>query len=780
MTNCDNNRKQPFNSDEDQRDSLAISRRTFLNATAFATTAVIASHIIKKPQLAFTSPPNIASDGVKTEKWIASSCLNCSTRCATRVRVVNGKAVRIAGNTLSKVSEGENCPRSHIGLQVLYNPNRIKTPLKRTNAQKGAGINPGWTEISWDRALKEIGGRLQKIRSDNEAHKLLLMYGLNTVSNEDLIKRFATSYGTPNLVSTNSLENEAEKFGGWMADGNYTTSAYDLEHSNYIILFGASLIESQKPVARNLRLWGKIRRERPNRAKVIAIDPRYSITAAKSDQWLPINPGTDGALALAIANVIVSENLFDKDFVQKWTSGFDEFKNKVLTSFTPEKAADITGIPADTIRSLSREFALSKPAIAIRGRGATCWPYGSYTSYAIYCLNALTGNIDIPGGVLFQEYPEYRNLPDAILDSIGDTGIKQPALDFHGNDKYITAHSVTNQIADSIISENPYIPELAIGINTNFTMIAPATQRWNDALSKIRYYVHIAPAFTEMSAFADMILPACSFLEEWGYDHCPPGSGYYELKIKQPVVKPLFSSMSVGDIIFTLAKHCGNSVSASFNGIGDSAEGFTRFRTSTLLGWDRFITDGVMTGPIYKYHKYDEIFNTTSKKFEFYSNNMEMLLKKHGQWTGDRSTCLPGFKSVQFLGDATAYPLILVNYHPLLDIEDGNQNYPWAQEIYMVMHGYGWTNFIEINEKTAGQLKIKDGDLVWVESSFNRIQARARVFQGIHPQVVAMAHGQGHYYCGKWADGMGSNPNDTTQIHMRTVYFFSLNTFGCR
>ena len=102
----------------------------------------------------------------------------------------------------------------------------------------------------------------------------------------------------------------------------------------------------------------------------------------------------------------------------------------------------------------------------------------------------------------------------------------------------------------------------------------------------------------------------------------------------------------------------------------------------------------------------------------------------------------------------------MTNYHPLLDIEDGNQNYPWAQEIFMVMHGYGWTNFVEINSKTAACLGIKDGDLVWVESPFQKIKARARVFQGIHPQVVAIAHGQGHYACGRWANGIGVNPND--------------------
>ena len=107
-------------------------------------------------------------------------------------------------------------------------------------------------------------------------------------------------------------------------------------------------------------------------------------------------------------------------------------------------------------------------------------------------------------------------------------------------------------------------------------------------------------------------------------------------------------------------------------------------------------------------------------------------------------TCLD-YEETRFLGDATTYPLALVTYHPVLDVQDGDQNYPWAQEIFMVMHGYGWTNFAEMNRKTADALRIRDGDTVWVESPFGKVKARARVFEGIHPQVVAIADGQGHY-----------------------------------
>ncbi|MCD6361178.1 MAG: molybdopterin-dependent oxidoreductase, partial [Armatimonadetes bacterium] len=359
-----------------RREPFDIDRRGFLKLSAFTGAAIAASHLIKHPALRPVMSLQEASEGVISENWLTTSCLNCPTCCATRVRVVNGKAVKIDGNPLSRVSEGEVCPRAHIGLQVLYDPDRLSSPLKRSNPDKSRDADPGWVPISWAQALSEITARLRTLRSNNKPHRLLLLHGLNTASDEDMICRFADAYGTPNVISADALDNEAEKSSRWMADGNFSHIAYDLGSTNYILAFGASIVESQKPLARNLRMWGKLRRERPNRAKVVVIDPRYSVTAAKADRWLPINPGTDGALAMAIANVIISEGLYDKDFIRDWTSGFDEYKKPVLSDYSPERAAGVTGIGAEVIRSVAREFARTRPAIAWVGRGAAAWPNG--------------------------------------------------------------------------------------------------------------------------------------------------------------------------------------------------------------------------------------------------------------------------------------------------------------------------------------------------------------------------------------------------------------------
>jgi anaerobic selenocysteine-containing dehydrogenase len=738
-----------------------MSRRTFIKITAVAGAAVAASRIFSHPALGsvINSPELPEGEGVITEKWVPTSCLNCATRCATRVRVVNGRAVKVTGNPLSHVSEGENCARAHVGLQVLYDPARITAPLKRTNPAKGRGIDPGWTEISWEMALNEVSGKLRALRETRTPERLLLLSGLNTVSAEDVIRRFADAYGTPNVVSADGLNNEADKAGEWMADGHYTQSAYDLERTNYILSFGVSILESYKPLARSLRMWGKIRGERPIRAKVVVIDPRYSVTALRSDRWVPVNPGTDGALALAIAHVIISEGLYDVDFVRNRTSGFDEYKELVTEYYDPETVSAITGIPADTIRQIAREFAATRPAIAWRGRGATSWPNGSFAGYAIFCLNALVGSIDVPGGVIYQENPEYRPMPEIAEDDMVGKGRTRPALDLRKTKDFPVAEVVTNQVADSILKSQPYPVEMAIGFNSNFNMSAPGAGRWDEALARVPYYVHAAPFISEMAEYADIILPLTTFMEEWAYDHSPPGSGFAEARIKQPVVEPLYDTRNSIDIVFNIAGRLGGTVKQSFAGIGDGAEGFVKYRTADLAPWEKLLEQGVWVGPDYEYYKYDRIFETPSGKFEFRSGNLVALMKDNGEEINSL-TGLPYYREIEYLGDRDGYPLLLSTYQPLLNIENGSQNYPWAQEMFLVMHGSGWTNFAEINRRTAHGLGIKDGDIVWVESPFDKIKAKARVFEGIHPGVVSIARGQGHRADGEWAKGIGVNPNE--------------------
>src|SRR4030065_2965163 len=194
-----------------------LSRRKFLKLTAMAGLSVGAIGIHKHSDSAPSVQPGDA--GTAKGKWISTSCLNCPARCGITVKVAGGKAVQIKGNRSSLVSEGEICSRGHIGLQVLYDPERILSPLKRSQPKKGKGIAPQWKPISWDQAIEEIVGKLGTLRDTFQPHHLLLLSGLNSRSNEDLLSRFAEAFGTPNLVSGDGLDRDAEKTGHWMGGG---------------------------------------------------------------------------------------------------------------------------------------------------------------------------------------------------------------------------------------------------------------------------------------------------------------------------------------------------------------------------------------------------------------------------------------------------------------------------------------------------------------------------------------------------------------------------------
>jgi anaerobic selenocysteine-containing dehydrogenase len=235
------------------------------------------------------------------------------------------------------------------------------------------------------------------------------------------------------------------------------------------------------------------------------------------------------------------------------------------------------------------------------------------------------------------------------------------------------------------------------------------------------------------------------------------------------VVKPLGEAWSVIDIVFEMSKRLGGEPAQSFVNLGGHSEGFVKFRTETLLPWKEFLGKGVWLGKDYEYKKYGRIFNTPSKKFEFYSGNLKSLISKMRKGAEKDFDYLPNYKEAKFLGEKEKYPLLLLPYQPLMVVENGSQNYPWAQEIFLPMNGVGWQTLVEINSDTARTLGLKDGQVVWVESPFQKIKAKVKFSEGVHPGTVAIPFGQGHYSYGTWQKGIGVNPNEIIGVDYDTI-----------
>ena len=783
---------------------MEITRRTFLKVSAATGAGTLVAGQIPSRNGATQEKTAKLSE----ERWIPSVCLQCPAGCGILVRVVDGRAVKIEGNPEHPINLGRLCPKGHIGLQILYDPDRIKGPMRRV----GARGEEKWERISWDEALGLVAKRLRELRAKGEPHRLVLMSGRNRGQMGGLLDRFLAAYGSPNHVGHSSICADGSPQAHYLTQGFKAYAGYDWDNTNYLLCFGGGFIEAWRPTTRLLRAFGHMRRERPIRAKIVQVEPRFSVTAAKADEWIPINPGTDAALALGIAHVIVTEELYDPAFVAERTFGFEDwvdektgkkhmgFKRLVLEQYPPKRVAEVTGVPEATIVRIAREFATTLPAIAAGERGASMQTNGVYNRMAIHALNALVGSLEVPGGVIVQHGPPLTKWPEAVEDAIAKAGGKQPRIDHAGTKKYPLAGKVYQDMPEMILGEGPYPIDTLVLYYTNPMFSTPDVGRWEKAIEKVPFIVSFSPFLDETTAHADLILPDHTYLERWHDDVIYPSLGYPVISLRQPVVEPLFDTRNTGDVLIELAKRIGGSVARSFPWkdylelITEKARGLHEAQKGNIVAptferfWEEFRKKGFWAAPPYKFRDWEHGFTTPSKRFEFFSQNLEHKLqelakkevekaKQKGKIQTDEQALeeilkglqlkakgdevyLPHYEPIRHVGDPAKYPLLLNTYKLMTHAEGRGANSPWLQEILGVHVGVRWDSWLEINPETAKGLGIRAGDPVWVESVVGKIKTRAKLYPGAMPHVVNIPFEQGHKAYGRYARGRGVNPNE--------------------
>ncbi|NIA09632.1 MAG: molybdopterin-dependent oxidoreductase [Nitrospiraceae bacterium] len=336
--------------------------------------------------------------------YVNSACTLCPGGCGITVRKIDDRAVKIEGMKGHPVNNGGLCILGLSGLQLLYGPTRVKTPLKRVG-KRGQGR---WEKISWKDAISEVAKILSNLRLTGQSHTVGCISDSDRGTVPRLFERFLTVYGSPNLMRTSSIIDSYELTLHLM-QGAQASPGFDFENSDFILSFGSGIIDG----------WGSpVRMFRANSAwrntggKIIQIEPRLSNTAAKSDKWIPTNPGTEAALALGIAHVIIQESLYNAEFVDNYSAGFDDWKRFVLDNYGPNSVATITGIDNTTIIALARSFARASKPLAICGRGQGTTPGSLDECTAVHALNALVGNINKQGGIFAVAEPDYINWPE--------------------------------------------------------------------------------------------------------------------------------------------------------------------------------------------------------------------------------------------------------------------------------------------------------------------------------------------------------------------------------
>jgi anaerobic selenocysteine-containing dehydrogenase len=796
-----------------EKKGVNISRRGFLalSAAGAAGTAVCGcSSNGLSDFLELSESARHAPDG--EEKWITSVCGQCEGGCSIRVRTVGGRAVHIAGNPLYPLNRNGLCPTGLAGLQALYNPDRLRGPLKRVG-QRGEG---NWEPISWEDAIETVAKQLREIRDRAEPHTVLFQSGECSGLMGTLIGRFCRAYGTPNDVRQCSPDLESRALVGRCMQGHAAPLAYDFDNSNCILSFGSPLFGASVSPVRMLRAYGYLRQERPGpKAKIIQIESRFSSTAAKADEWVPINPGTEGALALGIAYILIREGLYDRSFVENHTFGFEDwadasgkthlgFKKLVLQEYNVDAVARVTGVPVATVLRIAKDFATHRPAVAL---GQLTSTNALYSSMAIYALNALVGSIDVPGGVVFPREAPLKAWPDVAVDERARHGLAQPRLDRPTPHDFPLARHVAAAVPKAILDAKPYPTSAAFLYYTNPLFSAPEPLRFARAFEKIPFVVSFSPFLDESSTVADLILPDHTALERWEDAPTPPVAPYSLFGLRQPVVTPLYDTMHTGDVLIRIARAIGGSVAQAFawpgfldalrasaTGLYEARRGaivepFTNKSWTALLeerGWwslpertfDEFWSQlqekGGWWDPSYYFGQWDRIFQTASGKFEFYSLTMKKVLDELGASPeearlaadaaasafasgGDRS-CLPHFEAPRFVGSGEQYPFH-VNIMRLLPLAGGrNSNQPFLQEILDPQLHMRWDSWVEINPQAAERLGIGDGDEVWLESPVGKIKVMARLNPGAMPHVVNIPANLGHTAYGRWAKDIGVNP----------------------
>ena len=740
-------------------------------------------------------------DGV--EKYVTTACARCPGGCGARVRLIDARAVKLEGNQLHPVSGGGLCPVGQAALQALYSPDRVHSPLRRVGA-RGAGH---WQAIGWDTAMGILAGELRALRAAGRPDALMLALGGADAAVSDLLRRFARAYGTPHVLGP--LPADGSELALWLMQGVRRPAAYDLENARYILSFGVPLLEGWGSPVRQMRALARIRQGTPGRrGKLVQFEPRLSPTAARADEWVPTTPGTEAALALGIASVLVAEGRYDRAFVEERTFGFDDwsdgagkhrgFRAVLLEDYPPAAVARITGVPEESIRRIALEFVAFGPGLAIGP--ARCAGLDLRGAMAVHALNALAGAIERRGGVVVSPEPPAPEWPEPVLDDVAQRGTRARPL---GGAGPLAGAGTFSDLARAPAAERPRTL-LVWDADPLFT--GPDPEGMRRALEAIPFVACLAPFLDETAAHADLVLPTHVFPEAAVETQPVPGLPRLVVGIGQAAVKPAHDTRPAGDIVLDLAHRIGGATAAAFpwhdqgevlvsrvtalqhtRGGAAFGAGPTDAPSSAGSGTgkspatdppkggatapadyrDELAAKGGWIGPDYTYADWARVLRTPSGKLEFFSQTLRAALAAAPDGTAvaaalglradDDALYLPHDASRPEPGDPASYPLRLHVFTTLALGDGACANEPFLQEIIAPHLHVSWDSWAELNPATATRLGIADGAPIWVESPVGRVRVHARWFAGVVPDTIAVVLGQGHERLGRYARGKGAN-----------------------
>ena len=651
------------------------------------------------------------------EKDVFSLCFMCSVRCPIKVKVKDGQVTWIEGNPHVAGMEGSLCPRGAAGTSLLYDRQRVQSPMIRVG-ERGSG---NWRKASWDEALDYVGDKLKGIIDQYGGHSVVL--GERTQLATHVSKTFLKAIGSPNHFTHDALCKGSVNTACRSLFG-YTDGQIGIDYGNtrHIVLYGRNIFE-----AISVKEVNNLMKALENGAKMTYIDPRVSVTATKAHRYWMIRPGTDLALNYALMHVILDERLFDAAFVQRWVHGLNALRDFVAT-YTPEWASAETGIPAAEIVALAREMAADRPAVAFHyGYRGASHTDEIYLRRSILMLNALMGSIETPGGLFFKKGPaEAGGKPARKLVDQEFPKIEVPRFDKVGTPDFPlpdASHGVPHRLPHAILNSDPYPIKALFNFRFEPLMSIADTELTRRALDQLDLIVTIDINYSDIAWYSDVILPESTYLERT--DCIQQANGLKpQMFLRRQAVPPRYDTRDGAMILKQIAERIGTGryfpyadmdelVRWQLEGTGFDmadfdAKGFVAYGKDKIF-WDR--ADGLK-------------LKTPSGKIEFTSSLLEGAGFESFPAYVPRKVPQPG----QFR---------LVTGRSALHTHVSTQNVEYLNELCA-------ENVLWINAAKAAALGIADKSMVQIASSRHKGKIRAHVTDMIHPDCVFLLHGFGH------------------------------------
>ena len=656
---------------------------------------------------------------------IKSACQACHCECGVFVTVEDGKVLKIEGDPDHPINRGKLCVKGIVYDQLLYSPDRLKYPLKRSG-ERGQGQ---WQRISWDEALDTIAARFQEVRAKYGPLSLAASFGTQPRGTFTSTIRLANALGTPNVTGPAHVSLGPAIIAEFATYGPCITAEVGPDYANArcILIWGANPLVAHPP-----RGW-EIVAAKKRGAKLIVVDPRRTNMAAKADLWLQIRPGTDAALALGMMNIIINEKLYDKEFVDKWCVGFEQLARRVQ-EYPPERVSEITWIPTNMIREAAILYATTKPAAFHHRAGFEQNLNAVQTCRATTLLVALTGNIDVKGGNVFPNYPTgfmtrmdlMKEAPIARELAEKRVGAKEFPL-YSGPDSVLhLAH--TSLLIKAMMTGEPY-PIKALFTTNNLLMTSEDTRYVWEALQKLDFMVAVDFFLTPTAELADIVLPAATWVEK---DELCVNSYQNYITVRQKAMEPLGECWDDKKIAIEIARRMGGEDFRKWFPWDDPVGYINHRLRKAGYDFEYLKENGYIVEPI-KYKSYlKKGFRTPSGKVELYSSVFEKF----------------GYDGLPFHQEPVESPIStpeLAKDYPYILITGGRDMSYFHTENRQVpgLRKLAPDPILDIHPETAATLGIKDGDWVWIETpkGKGRVQQKARFNSDIDPRVIHAKHG---------------------------------------